>query len=199
MVKQCRKYKSLVGFHTENLGLKMFDITTIISQINKNMFASANRYEIRIYGGSNTSTDAPTEVVLNCSAVSVPGVNIGFTPYKRYTVGISSNQPTSKTFTEMNLTFYETVFEKERKYFVDWMNRIFDSKTQRFNFYKDYVKNITVIQYDKRGNKTYEATMLECFPSNLSPLDKSYGAGDTIPQFNVNIQFYSMEEKFYQQ
>lgn len=172
-------------------------INDIISQINRNYPAKAYNYEVRIFGGNGNIADATPEIMLNCSSINVPGINIGFVQDRRFSIGTVKNYAISKSFTELNLTFYETEYEMERKYFVDWINKIYDKPTKRFGYYQDYIKYMTIIQYDKKKNKTYECKVLECFPSNLSPLDKAYASGEMVPQFNVNIQFHEVEEIFY--
>ena len=172
------------------------NINSIISHINRNFFLKPWNYEVRIFGGGSVP-DASPEVMFNCSAINVPGVNLGFTQNKRHGIGPYRNYPNNKSFTELNMTMYESEYERERQYFVEWMDKIYDKKTKRFNFYKEYTKTVNIIQYDKKGNKTYECNVIEAFPSNTSPLDKAYSAGDIVPQFNVNIQFFEVNEIFF--
>jgi len=179
-----------------------FGVNEIIAQLGRNALAKPYLYEVRIMGSSasNFTTpvpDAPREVMFNCSGVNVPGVNIGFTQDRRFGIGTAFNIPTSKSFTELNLTMYETEHEMERRFFVEWMDLIYDKNTKRFGYYKDIVKNLSIIQYDKTGKKTYECVAIDCFPSNLSPLDKGYASGENVPQFNVNIQFHELKEVFF--
>jgi len=171
-----------------------FDVNDIISQINHNYLAKPYLYEVRIFGGTGFVEDASQEITINCSGINIPGINLGFAGINRYAIGKSKNHPILKSFTELNMTFYETEKEKERNYFVKWMDKIYDKTNRRFNYYRDYVKYMSIIQYNKKGEKTSEWKVLECWPSNISPLDKSYSAGETVPTFNVNMQFNEMNE-----
>ena len=167
----------------------------LIAHINRNYPLKAYLYEVRIFGG-DPSTDASQDVMLNCSAINVPGTNLQFNPFKKYGIGEMHQMPIGRSFTELNLTFYESDGEPEREFFAEWQNRIFNKETKRFGFYKDFVKTLSIIQYDKKRNKTYECQVRECFPSNVSPLDKGY-SNEGIPQFNVNLQFYQVDEIFF--
>lgn len=169
------------------------NINDIVSAINKNFFARPYRYEVRIFGNGG---NASQEVMLNCASVNVPGINIGFGANKPYGIGLQKFYPQGKSFTELSMTFYETEFEMERKFFVDWMNQIYNDQTNRFAYYNDVIRTVTIIQYDKKDKVTYECDCLEVFPSNISPLDKSYASGDIIPTFTVNLQFHKIKEKF---
>jgi hypothetical protein len=172
-------------------------MSDLMAQIVKNYPAKPYLYEVRIYGGNNPSTDSTPELMLNCSAVNVPGTNISFTQFKKYGIGSLQNVPTGRSYTELNMTFYETEHEKERKYFSEWQDRIYNKTNKRFGFYSDYVKTISISQFNKSGDKTFECKIFEAFPSNISPLDKSYASGETVPQFNVNMQYFEIEEIYF--
>ena len=168
-------------------------VNEIVAHLSRSFPVKAYNYEVRIYGNGNIQPDAQPELMLNCSSVNVPGTNIGFSQIRKYGIGSAHNVPVGRSFTELNMTFYETDGEPERKYFADWQDKIFNKETLRFRFYKDIVKTISIIQYDKKKNKVYECKALECFPSNISPLDRGY-ANEGVAQFNVNFQFYTIEE-----
>jgi len=167
----------------------------IVSHLNKNYPLKGYKYSVQIFGGGS-QPDASEELMLNCSAVNVPGLNIGFSTFKKFGIGSVHNVPIGRSFTELNLTFYESDGEPERKYFVDWQDKIYDKNTLRFGYYKDIVKTLLITQYDKKNQATYSCKVIDCFPSNLSPLDKAYSA-EGVMQMNVNIQFYQVEEIFF--
>lgn len=173
-----------------------FNINDIISHINKNYFAKPNYYTVSILGG-NIQKDAPVDVTFNCSNINIPGINLGFATDKRFGVGTFKNYPNGKAFTEITASFYESEFEAERKYFVEWMNKIFDPKTGKLEFYDQYTKTIIITQYNRKGQVVYEAKMLEAWPSNVSAMDRGYNLGDAPGLLNVAIQFFQLEEKFF--
>lgn len=172
-----------------------FSITEIMSQISKNKFANAARYEVAIYGYNNKVVDSTPEMMLNCSQLNVPGVNIGFQrDGKRYGIGLEKNLPTNKNYTDLTMTFYESEKEIERKYFIDWMDAIYDRESRRFNFYQDFIKDIHITQYSKTGEKTYSAIAKEAWVTNVSPLDRAYSNNEQIAQFNVSLQIFDLIE-----
>lgn len=175
--------------------MTILSVYEMVSQINKHYPLKPYLYEVRIFGGSSAATDADPDIMVNCSAINIPGKNIQYQPHKKYGIGIQHQLPVGRSFTELNLTLYETEYLRERRYFSEWQDRIYDSNTGRYNYYKDYVKTISIIQYDKKENKTYECKINEAFPTNISPSDRAYSA-DGLAQFNVNLQFYDVEEVF---
>ena len=174
----------------------LLTVSDMMAHIAKNYPLKSYLYEVRIFGGVDPTTDATPDIMINCSAVNVPGTNIQFNPNKKYGIGHMTQMPVGRSFTELNLTFYESDGEPERKYFADWQDSIYDKETRRFGYYKDNVRTLSIIQYDKKRNPTYECKVLEAWPSNVSPLDKGY-ANEGMPQFNVNMQFLHLEEIFY--
>lgn len=171
-------------------------ITEMVAHISRNYPLRPFLYEVRIMGGGSVISDATLDITMNCCAVSVPGNNVSFNSIKKYGIGNMHQMPAGRSFTELNLTFYESDGEPERKYFADWQDRIYNRQTKRFGFYKDVIKTISILQYDKKGNLTYECQCLEAWPSNIGTLDKGY-ANEGIAQFSVNFQFYELNEISY--
>ena len=178
-----------------NITMSILSVNEMIAQINKHYPTKAHLYEVRIFGASE-QPDAQQDLMINCSSVNVPGSNMQYVAKRKYTLGVFHNIPVNKSFTEINMSFYETEYERERQYFIDWQNKIFDPVTERFGFYNDYVKTINIIQYDKKGNRTYECELTDAYPSNISPLDRAYSQ-DGIAQFNINFQYHKVNEKFF--
>ena len=139
--------------------------------------------------------DASVDVMMNCSAISIPGMNIGFTPEKRFGLGTTASYPNAKSFTELNLTFYESQYENERSYFSKWVDMIYNKSTRKWGYYNDYVKTVTISQFDRGNNLVYSVQLLEAWPSSLSPLSRGY-ALDTPSQFDIGFQFSDMKEVF---
>lgn len=171
-------------------------IDKLVSHINNNFPTKPWNYEVNIFGPGIVPDSSPS-LMLQCSGANVPGVNLGIAQERRHTIGHLKALPSSKSYTEITLTMYESEREPEREYFTNWINLIYNTENKRFSFYKDIVKTIQIIQYDKKRNKTYECLLIDAFPSNISPLDRSYAAGDSLAQFTVNIQFFEMKETFF--
>lgn len=175
-----------------------FSVSELLSHVHRNWFTNASHYEVRIFGYNNDVPDSTSEIMLNCSNVNIPGANIGFLrDGKQYGIGLEKNFPTNKIFTDLNMTFYESEKENERKFFIDWMDKVYDRETKRMNFYRNFIKDIQIIQYSRDGRKVYEATAKEAWPTNISPLDRAYSNGEQIPQFNVSFQLYDLIETQY--
>jgi hypothetical protein len=175
------------------------DINEIVGSLNKDLLIKQNLYEVTIYDTYNTISGALNtsiiDIMLNCQAITIPGYNIGFSNDKRYGIGTIINYPNAKDWTDLTMSFYESESGKERNYFVEWINSIYDKETKRFNFFKDYIKNIEIKQYDRTGKIRYRAKLIDCYPSTVGGLDRSY-QNSSVPIFNVSFQFTEFEEEF---
>jgi hypothetical protein len=175
----------------------MFNINDIISHINRNYLAKPHLYEVRIWART-AQNDASQSVMFNCSAISIPGTNIQYVQERRYGIGLNYHVVENKTFGEVIMTFYESELEKERKYFMDWTDQIFDPASQKLKFYRDFVRDIEIIQYNNKAEVVYKAILIDCIPANVGGLDRGYDKSEIIPSFDVNIQFQNIEETYFQ-
>ena len=176
----------------------MTGINDIISHVNQSYFTKPNRYTISIVGnyGATIVPDAPRNVTFNCSQVTIPGLNVGMASHRKYGIGVPTFVPSGKTFTECTLSFYESEKMEERKYFSEWVSNIMDPVTGRLNYFDTIKKDIKITQYNIKNQIVYECIMRECFPSNISPSDRSYAAENTLSQFVVSLQFRRLDETF---
>jgi hypothetical protein len=151
-----------------------------------------------IWNSNGKVPDATPDVMMNCSALSIPGIDITFAPDKRYGLGTNNQYPTAKNFTALNMTFYESQYENERAYFSQWVDMIYNKSSRRWGYYNDYVKTITISQYDRQNTLVYSIQLLEAYPVALAPLSRGY-ALDAPAQFDIGFQFSDMVETFVQQ
>ncbi len=175
----------------------MRSVDQILAHLHKFKISKPTLYEVHIFG-KNGGMDAPDYVSKNCCQVAVPGVNISYTQDKRHGVGVIQNFPTQKLFQEINMSFYESENQYERKFFSEWVNEIINPFTKRLGFFKEYSKTIVIRQFDRENFTVHEVIMYDCFPTNISPQEKAYGMNDSLPMFSVGISFNEMEEKFYE-
>lgn len=176
----------------------MTSVNEIVSQISRTFFTKPNRYSISILGnyGSTIVDDASRDVTFNCAQVNIPGLNIGLNQHRKHGIGVPTFVPSGKTFTECTLSFYESEKMNERRYFSQWISSIMNSVDERLKYFDTIKKDIEITQYDLKNNVTYVCILRECFPSNISPSDRSYSSENTISQFVVSLQFRRMEEIF---
>lgn len=172
-----------------------FSTSKIVDHVNRNWFARAQYYTVSILGGGK-QPDSTEDVMLNCDALQIPGINLSVVSEKRFGIGLQSHYPNGKSYTEATLNFYESEFENERKYFTQWMDKIYNPITMKYEFFNNYAKTVLITQYNRKGAIVYTCALNQAWPTNIGQLDRGY-THDNIVTFPVSIQFYDMTETFY--
>jgi hypothetical protein len=175
-----------------------FEVSTVINQINTYYLAKPNLYTILIGGGGKVP-DISSSIALNCSAVSIPGININTHTEHRRGIGQNITYPNQRSFTELMLTFYESDYEQEKAYFSNWINSIVDPNSGQLGWFSDYSKTVVISQYNRKQELTYQCMLGNAYPINLGGLDRGYSHDNQFSQFTVGLTFYQMQEVFYQQ
>lgn len=166
-----------------------FSITEITANMGRLGFSFPNRYRVIIPEGGE-------DLSFNCSSVSTAGQNIGFVDDRQYGIGLARMFPNGMSFTDINLTFYQSESQNERKFFIDWHAKIYDKARRRLNYPNTYLKTIEVRQYNRANLNNYSIKMIDCFPASISPLEFSYENENQIQRFTVSIQTFDVEEIF---
>ena len=100
-----------------------FNVTDIIQSVNTHGVLKPSKFEV-IISGNDTLT-------VRCIAAQIPGLTINTTDFKLYGGMPVLKVPTSKTYTDLRLTFLARSDSKDRYFFENWFNRIsnFSSNT----------------------------------------------------------------------
>ena len=82
---------------------------------------------------------------------------------------------------------------KAQKYFAEWQKKIFNPHTHEMGYYKDYVKDITIIQYTKRldGKK-----LGRDYKKNTKEKKTEDGQTITTTDKNKNPTFFDKTQQF---
>ena len=148
-------------------------------------------------GNLSQGGSAPPDVMFNCSAVSIPSLNLVTTSDKRVGIGNQQTFPDGYELVPVNMSFYESNSFKERKFFSQWFDQIYDRHKKTFNFYDNYKKIVQIDQLSRTGQILYTCKLIGAYPQHVSDLNRSYQAADSIEQMSVSINYNAIEETFY--
>ena len=59
----------------------------------------------------------------------------------------------------------------------------------RMAYYDDYISKLSVDTLDRSGKQAYHVDMLEAFPTNIGPVELSWGEGGEVATFNVTFSY----------
>jgi hypothetical protein len=93
------------------------------------------------------------------------------------------------TFDPITMQFIVTPSQKERQFFLDWMNKANNMETNKFGFYDDYVSNIIVKIYNRQGEMASVVEVVEAFPVRVSEMSMSYDSNNQLAVFDVTFRY----------
>lgn len=129
------------------------------------------------------------KVLLFCSAVSMPGVNLA-TAQNR-TFGEVRETPYDRIFDNVNMTFYVDQDMRVKEFFDSWVNSIQDTDTRTFEYYNNYITTILIYVEDARDDARYLVELKECYPKQLNPIQLGYDNKDVMKmEVSMNYKYW---------
>ena len=177
-------------------------------------FARQNRYEIEIIPPSGINLGDHKDmrkINFNCNAAEIPGRILAVAESR--TAGPIRSQPYDRIYNPVTMGFYADENLAEWYFFNDWMDKISEKsknrysqdlsvvinedvgigetpkKTRNFEYYNDFIGQVTIGQLDMISSQTKMVKLVEAYPVNISPIMYGYDNSDAIQTFNVTFQF----------
>ena len=122
-----------------------------------------------------------------CKAASMPASTIApiMVPFRGRQLQIAGD----RTFEAWNITVINDTDFNVRNSFEQWMNGINQHKANTgLTQPSSYMADMIVEQLDKNGTTKKTYNIRGCFPTNLGAIELSYETGDTIEEFEVELQ-----------
>jgi len=189
-----------------------FNVTDIIQSVNTHGVLKPSKFEV-IISGNDTLT-------VRCIAAQIPGLTINTTDFKLYGGMPVLKVPTSKTYTDLRLTFLARSDSNDRYFFENWFNRISNFSSNTVAYYNDVAQDITINVYDE-FNKTktfnvtaglkgapldpgtnqgttkdsiaYSVKVLNAIPISLDEVDISWAETDRLIEFAVTFSYEQLQ------
>ena len=154
------------------------------SQIKKEGMAVVNRYAVVL--PNFVGSDMSRMLLMYCSAAQLPGLNNSTTPAR--TFGEYREMPYERLFEAVNLEFYMDRPMKIKTYWDNWIGEVIDPVTRKFNYYKNYTKDVTIFVLDKQDKNVYGCTLYEAYPKTINPIALT-AEGKEVMKIGVTLQF----------
>jgi len=122
-----------------------------------------------------------------CKATSMPASTIApiAVPFRGRQLQIAGD----RTFDPWSVTIINDTDFNVRNSFEQWMNGINQHKQNTgLTQPSSYMADMIVEQLDKNGTTKKTYNIRGCFPTNLGAIELSYETGDTIEEFEVELQ-----------
>lgn len=160
-----------------------------ISAVNSRGLARENRFLVTFDRGI---PDELRFVQLFCDTASLPGVNIASTPATTY--GETREMPYSRTFNEIQLSFYLDADMSIKKFFDDWKDAVINPITRSPGYYNDYTRTVRVqlvdFQADNEGKDMipYTVVLWEAWIKSIGDINLNT-SGTSIIKLPVTLNY----------
>ena len=193
---------------------QLTSIGKFITEINKGEgVARANRFLIRLYpprpedaiqvytqGGGHQGLDSPNalesneiknNVALMCTSVKLPSRDIVSTNFSAY--GPGRKMPYAYRYSSvMECEFMADKFLRQRAFFENWQNKMFNSHTHNLNYYQSYIGTMDIYQlgqyreainenYNDNYRIAYGIRLHEVYPETIGEVMYQSLTDDMIP------------------
>lgn len=94
---------------------------------------------------------------------------------------------------DVDISYYMSEDMRERAFFEDWQDLIFNSRTKQHGYYRDYVSRIDIIKYDAGWqNQTAIYRLKEVYPTTVAGTELSMETG--LAQLQVTFKMRNYEK-----
>jgi hypothetical protein len=176
-----------------------FNIAKFSSHLNQFGTIQTNKFLVEISPPKIlVGSSQVTEVMLNrANAVRIPGVNFDLQNTFRYGVGPQQKFPTNVNFSDVDITFVDTVKNDLWKQFTVWMNGIFDftgsyggSQASYQTEYRSYYETDVIIYvFDNEGIQRTAVVLKEAYPVSITDVSLSWGDNNKLYEFGTRFTY----------
>lgn len=139
---------------------------------------------------ADTSFADLQKILLHCEAVNLPGINISTQPAR--TFGEIREMPYDRLYENVNFTFLVDNSMQVKYLFDTWANNsIQNATTRKFNYYKQYITDMSIYVYDRADNSRYTVKLYECFPKQITGIQLDHNSRDVMKlQVSMNYRYW---------
>lgn len=124
-------------------------------------------------------------VSIKCHTMSTP--RRGFNTFEVTQNNIKFKMPYGVTYEPVTFSFYADARLDSLKYFEVWQAAVMNYSDNTMNFFDEYTSDINLFILDDEGNDVYGIKLIQAYPTNLSPIELSYGNVNNL--LNINVTF----------
>jgi hypothetical protein len=161
-------------------------IERFIAEVKANSLARTNRFAVLFDPPAGVSSSDLNSILLFCDTIQLPGLN--YSTVQNRTFGEFREVPYEKLFEAINMTFYVDCNMKVKTLFDNWVNVIQHPETRAFNYYSQYISDMTIEVQDTLDNTRYEVKLRECYPKTISAIQLD-NANKDLMKLNVTMQY----------
>jgi len=142
-----------------------------------------------------------------CKAITMPDRTMTTTPIVTG-AGAPRHFVTDHTYGDLSATFYADKYLRERQYFELWQKAAFNSLSNNYEFYDNYVSDIDLFNLGQFANSagssedpnarddlTHGVKLYDCYPTSIGAPQLAYEKNDII-EFTVTFKYRYWQNYF---
>lgn len=161
-------------------------IERFIAQLQTSSMARSNRFAVLFNPPAGISTSTLDNILLFCDSVQIPGVN--YSTVQNRTFGEFREVPYEKLYEAITMTFYVDVSMHVKTLFDNWINMIQHPETRTFNYYKEYISDMSIEVQDVLDRTRYTIDLYECYPKTVAAIQLD-NSNKELMKLTVTIQY----------
>lgn len=156
-----------------------------------------NRFQVELSAPPALPSLIPRErierLAIQCEVAQLPGKS--FSTQEQRIYGPVRKFPYTATFTSnIELTFRVGTDYLERSIFDEWQNTVMNRSTNMFGYYKEYVTDLIIHQFDTEDERIYSVKLFEAWPEAIQPIELSAETTNTYNRQTITFAFRQWEE-----
>lgn len=153
-------------------------IKNFIAEIKSQGLARTNRFGVMFTPPNNVNPTHMRKLMLFCDQAVLPGVN--YSTVQNRSFGEVREVPYEKLFDTAQMTFLVDKDMIVKGIFDQWIQSIQNPITRTFNYYNDYISNLTIEVQDINENTRYEVVLYEAYPKTISAINLSHDSKEVM-------------------
>jgi hypothetical protein len=158
----------------------MATIKEFTAAVKSQGLARSNRYAVAfsLPKGMVFNSDVTKKALMFCDQIQIPGTN--FSTAQNRTYGEFRETPYEKLYEHINLSFYMDKDMQIKELFDEWNKTIYNPTTRNFNYYDQYITDITIEVQDNKDSPKYWVKLHECYPKSVGAIQLDYASKDVM-------------------
>lgn len=136
------------------------------------------------------------DLALMACRVQIPGHNFDMKEQKDRRDGNGSLFTISnRTHDVCQMTFYIDAQHRERYFFENWSNQMYDETNTQVYFPSLYERDVEIYTYDRRGVSQTVTTLHKAIPVRIGSVQMDFDNNNEVLKLDVDIQYRYMTSK----
>jgi len=137
--------------------------------------------------GVERDLNAKDSVSIKCHTMSIP--SRGFSTFEVTQNNIKFKVPYGITYEPVTFSFYADATMDSLKYFETWQAAIMNYSDNTVNYYDEYTSDVNLYIINDEGEDVHGIKLIQAYPTNLSPVELSYGNTNNLLTINVTFNY----------